>query len=259
MLNAVTVDLEEWHDTVLFGDAARDRAGNFRENAAAILALLEKAGTKATFFMLGRLASEYPDVARGISEAGHELASHGYTHRSLWRMEAAEFALDLERSREAIKKACGRYPEGYRSPTWSLKGRAAEFLPLIRAAGFSYDASLYPLSAASPRGPHEIIPGLAEFPPSVLRLLGFGLPFLGGTFLRWAGGDFLKRRVAALNRAGLPAVLYFHSWEFDAEPPAGIPFYKRAVQYYNVRSVPPKTAALLSGFEWAPMRELLTR
>ncbi len=253
------MDLEQWHDTVLFDGPPAGAAGHFAENAGAALKLLDRRGIKATFFMLGRLADEYPGVARAIKAAGHELASHGYTHRSLWRMTPREFALDLKRSREAIQKACGAAPAGYRSPTWSLKGRAAAFLPLIREAGFSYDASLYPLNSSAPRGPHEIIPGLTEFPPSVFNCLGFGLPFLGGTFLRWAGADFMRRRVAALNRAGLPAVLYFHSWEFDAEPPAGLPFYKRAVQYYNVKSVPPKAEALLAAFDWAPMRDILKK
>lgn len=259
MLNAVTVDLEEWHDTVLFEGRPGGVAGNFPANVRAVLDLLARRGVKATFFMLGRLADEYPGSAREIAAAGHELGSHGYTHRSLWGMTAAEFSGELARSADAIERASGVRPAGYRSPTWSLKGRAAEFLPLIKAAGYSYDASLYPLTAASPRGPHEALPGLTEFPPSVFRCLGLGLPFLGGTFLRWAGAGFMTRRVAALNAAGLPAVLYFHSWEFDAEPPPGLPFYKRAVQYYNVNSVPAKAESLLAAFDWAPMRAVLAK
>ncbi|HCC48342.1 MAG TPA: hypothetical protein DEQ38_09560 [Elusimicrobia bacterium] len=259
MRNAVTIDLEEWHDTVLFEGNPGNGAGNFARNVEDILALLERRGVKATFFMLGRLAAAYPATARAIVSAGHELASHGQEHRSLWRLTAAEFAEDLARSRESIKAASGVEPAGYRAPTWSLKGREAEFLPLIRAAGFSYDSSLYGLGPGAPRGPYQALDGLLEFPPSVARCCGLGLPFLGGTFLRWAGLDFLKGRVAALNRGGLPAVLYFHSWEFDAAPPPGLPFYKRAVQYYNVNSVPIKADALLAAFDWGPMREILNK
>ena len=257
MKNALTVDLEEWHDTVLFRKKPAGAAGNFLRNVDDILALLERRRVKATFFMLGRLALAYPSAARSIVSAGHELASHGHEHRALWRLTAEEFSADLARSRAALKAAAGTEPAGYRSPTWSLKGRAAEFLPLIRAAGFAYDSSLYGLGPGAARGPYEIIPGLTEFPPSVFRLCGAGFPFLGGTFLRWAGLDFLKARTAGLNSAGLPALLYFHSWEFDPAPPAGLPYYKRAVQYYNVKSVPVKAEALLEAFNWAPVRELL--
>lgn len=256
MKNALTVDLEEWHDTVLFDGATAHGAGDFPRGVEAILSLLERRRAKGTFFMLGRLARAYPQAARAIVSAGHELASHGYSHRSLWRLTAAEFTEDLALSRAALKEAAGIEPLGYRAPTWSLKGRAAGFLPLIKAAGFAYDSSLYGLGPGAPRGPYQAAEGLTEFPPSVVRCCGLGFPFLGGTFLRWAGEGFLKARVAGLNRAGLPAVLYFHSWEFGGVPP-GLPFYKRAVQYYNVGSVPVKADALLGAFEWAPMREIL--
>lgn len=257
MRNALTIDLEEWHDTVLFSEAPPAPAGDFSGNVDQILALLKKRGVKATFFMLGRLALAHPGTARAITAAGHELASHGHEHKSLWRLSPEEFAADLARSREAISSACGAAPAGYRAPTWSLKGREKEFLPLIKAAGFSYDSSLYGLGPGAPRAPYQVIEGLTEFPPSVFKCCGLGLPFLGGTFLRWAGAGFLKERVAALNRSGLPALLYFHSWEFDPAPPPGLSFYKRAVQYYNVKSVPLKADALLAAFDWAPIRDLL--
>lgn len=257
-INAATVDAEEWNDTVLFRGASG--GGDFRGNSSAILQLLGARGVKATFFILGSLALKYPEEIRKIAAAGHEIASHGHTHRSLWRLTREEFTRDLKMSREAIEKACGAAPAGYRSPTWSLRGREKEFLPLIKDAGFSYDSSLYPAGfSASARGPYEVLPGLAEFPPSVFKVAGFGLPFLGGTFLRWAGTGFIKRQVAALNAAGLPAMLYFHTWEFDREPPLPVPFYKRAVQYYNIASVPLKVGELLDSFSWAPVRDFLKK
>lgn len=256
MLNALTVDLEEWHDTVLFDGPSGKPAGDFQGSVGKILSLLGEYRVRATFFMLGRLALDYPDTARAIAAAGHELASHGHEHRSLWRLSPDEFLTDLLRSRDSIASATGNAPAGYRAPTWSLKGREKDLLPLIRKAGFTYDSSLYALGPGAERGPYRIMDGLAEFPPSVLRCCGLGLPFLGGTFLRWAPPGLLERGVKSLNRSGLPAVLYFHSWEFDAAPP-GIPFYKRAVQYYNVGSVPLKVGLLLKDFSWAPAGEIL--
>jgi len=256
MFNAATVDAEEWNDTVLFRGASG--GGNFPENVSDILALFRKSRVRATFFILGELALKYPDAAAAIAAEGHEVASHGHTHRSLWRLTREEFARDLERSREAIKAAIGTAPAGYRAPTWSLKGREKEFLPVIRDAGFAYDSSLYAAGFGTARpGPYEIIPGLMEFSPSVFNFAGLNLPFLGGTFLRWAGSGFMAKRIRRLNAAGLPALLYFHTWEFDPGPPAPIPLYKKAVQYYNVKSVPVKVGALLDDFSWTPIRDFL--
>ncbi|MBI4352187.1 MAG: polysaccharide deacetylase family protein [Elusimicrobia bacterium] len=260
MRNALTVDVEEWHDTVLFRDPPAPRKTCFSRNIEDILTLLDKRGVKATFFILGELAARCPGQVRIIASCGHEIASHGYTHRSLWRLTPGEFALDLGKSRDTLGDITGAAPLGYRSPTWSLKGRGRDFLPLIREAGYSYDSSLYPSCFAAARGaPYEAVPGLTEFPPSVFKFAGLNLPFLGGTFLRWAGPAFLKGKTAALNAAGLPALLYFHTWEFDAAPPEPLPFYKRALQYYNIGSVPPKVDALLGGFNWAPIRAILNK
>ncbi len=257
-LNALTVDAEEWHDTVLFSRSPAPHKSFFSRNLEDILALLDRRGVKATFFILGELAARYPEEIRAIAGRGHEIASHGHAHRSLWRLTPAEFSSDLRASREIIEKITGTAPLGYRSPTWSLKGRAGEFLPLIKAAGFSYDSSLYPSGfTAAPALPYEAIPGLIEFPPSVFKFAGLSLPFLGGTFLRWASPGFLRKRTAALNASGRPALLYFHTWEFDAAPPEPLPFYKRAVQYYNIGSVPLKVGALLEEFSWAPVRDII--
>jgi len=257
-INAVTVDAEEWHDTALFARSPSRRKSYFSRNIEDILALLDRRRVKATFFILGELAARYPSEIQAIAGRGHEIASHGQTHKSLWRMTPAEFSADLKASREAIEKITGTAPLGYRSPTWSLKGRAREFLPLIKAAGFAYDSSLYPAGfGEAPALPYEVIPGLVEFPPSVFKFAGLGLPFLGGTFLRWAGHRFLKKKIAALNAAHLPALLYFHTWEFDPAPPERTPFYKRAVQYYNIGSVPLKVGSLLGEFSWAPIRDIL--
>jgi peptidoglycan/xylan/chitin deacetylase (PgdA/CDA1 family) len=51
------------------------------ELTPAYLDLLESAGARATFFVIGDLCAKRPDLAREIADRGHELAGHGYTHR----------------------------------------------------------------------------------------------------------------------------------------------------------------------------------
>jgi len=81
-----------------------------------ILALLEKHGVKATFFIVGSNADYYPEIVAREAEAGHELANHSYTHAKLSVLTEAEIRNEIARADEAIKKAAGLSPKLFRPP-----------------------------------------------------------------------------------------------------------------------------------------------
>lgn len=256
MLNAVTVDVEEWFDTVLFGGKPAGAASRLPQNVADVLALLDRHSVKATFFILGSVARAHPEAVRAIAAAGHEVASHGDDHRSVCRLSRGEFARGLAASADALQALTGSRPAGYRAPTFSVLNDEAAFLAALRAAGYAYDSSLYPLPLSGrPRGPHSPLAGLQEFPPSVTPSLR--LPFLGGSFLRLLPAGLVAGRLAALNAAGLPGMLYFHTWEFEPSRPAGAGPLAAAGQFLNCASVPAKVDSLLSAFRFAPARQVL--
>lgn len=258
MLNAVTVDVEEWFDTILFGARPAGAESRLPENVSAILRLLELHRVKATFFILGSVAREHPGVVKAIAGAGHEIASHGATHRSVCRLKPEEFSKSLLESAEELAVLSGARPLGYRAPTFSVLKDAAAFLSAVKSAGYAYDSSLYPvLLSGRPRAPYAAPCGLTEFPPSVFSFAGLGLPFLGGSFLRLLPGGFVAGKLAALNAAGTPGMLYFHSWEFETARPAKAGPLAAAGQFLNSASVPGKIDALLRSFEFAPARQVL--
>ena len=93
----------------------------------AVLAALDGAGARATFFVLGGNALERPDLVREIAARGHAVALHGFSHRKLHLAGPAAIASELDRGREAVR-ACGvepvpffRAPHGLKGP---LLGRA---------------------------------------------------------------------------------------------------------------------------------------
>jgi polysaccharide deacetylase family protein (PEP-CTERM system associated) len=258
LLNAVTVDVEEWFDTILFRARPAEAESRLPENIAAILRLLERHSVKATFFILGSVAKDHPDTVKAIAAAGHEIASHGATHRSVCRLTPEEFSKSLQESAEELSALTGTRPLGYRAPTFSVLKDEAAFLSAVKAAGYAYDSSLYPLFfSGRPRAPYTAPCGLREFPPSVFSFSGLGLPFLGGSFLRLLPAGFVTGRLAALNAAGAPGMLYFHSWEFEIARPAGAGALAAAGQFLNSTSVPGKVEALLRSFEFAPARRIL--
>lgn len=255
MLNAVTVDVEEWFDTVLFDGRPAGAVSRLEENVADILELLGKRSVKATFFILGSVAREHPAAVKAIAAAGHEVASHGDTHCSLCRLTPEEFRAGLRASMTELESLAGARPLGYRAPTFSVLGGDAEFLSEVKAAGYFYDSSLYPLPfTGRSRGPRAGT-GAREFPPSVTTSLR--LPFLGGSFLRLLPYRTVAGKLAELNRSGLPGMLYFHTWEFEKARPAGAGLIAAAGQFLNSRSVPAKVDALLSSFAFVPARRVL--
>ena len=81
-----------------------------------LLRLLDQAGVRATFFLLGRMVEEQPVVARAIADAGHEIGVHGYDHRLLLRRGPRATRDDLARAVGAITATTGFVPRWWRPP-----------------------------------------------------------------------------------------------------------------------------------------------
>lgn len=107
--------------------------------ARRILALLDKYEIAGTWFTPGFTIESYPEMAKRVVDAGHEIAHHGWTHvpPATWSREEEE--ADLIRGNETIRKLTGNYARGYRSPSWDLSEHTLDFLLQF---GFDYDSSL---------------------------------------------------------------------------------------------------------------------
>jgi peptidoglycan/xylan/chitin deacetylase (PgdA/CDA1 family) len=110
-----------------------------RVGAPRVLALLASYGIKSTWFVPGHTIETFPDACEKVLAAGHEIAHHGWTHRSPANLSRAEEESELLRGNEAIRKLTGRPARGYRSPGWELSGDSVE---LLLKHGFIYDSSM---------------------------------------------------------------------------------------------------------------------
>lgn len=88
------------------------------EGLAPLLDLLDVHGIRSTFFVPGLTAERYPDAVREIHRRGHELGSHGYSHRSPVGMALAEERDELVRGIDIIHGLTGERPVTWRSPSW---------------------------------------------------------------------------------------------------------------------------------------------
>jgi peptidoglycan/xylan/chitin deacetylase (PgdA/CDA1 family) len=99
----------------------------------AVLAALADLGWTATFFLLGSEVRRFPEVARAVADAGHEIAVHGDDHRNHLTRSASWVRADLSRATADVTAATGCRPRWFRPPYGVLSGgslRAAAALDL---------------------------------------------------------------------------------------------------------------------------------
>ena len=194
-----------------------------------IVRMLGDYGVRATFFVLGWVARNEPEVVRRIAAAGHEIASHGMNHQMLARLNPAEFKQDILDSRKILEDISGRPVVGYRAPTFSITHKTAWALDVLAENGFLYDSSVFPIHhdrygvCDAPRWPHIAQgPGggrIIEIPPMTARWLGKNIPVGGGGYLRLLPLVMVRRALRKACQSGRSGMIYLHPWELDPGQP----------------------------------------
>ena len=103
-----------------------------------LLALLHREQIPATFFVPGWVVEQYPAAVDSILQDGHELAHHGYHHIPPANLSTEEEEAALVAGSEAIRRASGQAPVGYRSPSWEF---SAITLRLLEHYDFRYSSN----------------------------------------------------------------------------------------------------------------------
>lgn len=103
------------------------------EDIEEILSALSKKNVKATFFLVGEWAEKYPESAKKIADAGHELGGHSYNHKDYAKLSAGEVEDDAIKTAEIIKSATGKDAKLVRAPSGSYNNSSVE---AIEKAGF---------------------------------------------------------------------------------------------------------------------------
>jgi polysaccharide deacetylase family protein (PEP-CTERM system associated) len=275
--NALSFDLEHWYSATLLRGEVYEPTVHIQDSIDIVLQILRRHGTQATFFTVGEVVRDYPDIVREIAAEGHEIASHGYTHTPLSELDPAKFGQEIDRSNEAISKAVGQRPDGFRAPNFSLAPKTAWAIDVLDSKGLRYDSSVFPVRtpmygvSSAPIHPYRVHPddpfaegrpesgegGFVEFPLAVSGS-SVRLPVAGGFYARLFPTWLLKRGIRHLNTYAVPAMLYFHPWEFNPEVPIrDLPWHKRFVSFHNVETLETKFDELLSSFEFDTVRRVL--
>jgi polysaccharide deacetylase family protein (PEP-CTERM system associated) len=195
-----------------------------------LLEALDQRGHQATFFVLGQIGRTRPDLIRTLHRAGHEVASHGWSHRRLHLLTPERFRQEVWRSKDILEQITGEPVAGFRAPTFSVVPQTAWAIDILIDLGIQYDSSIYPVRhdrygvPEAPRTPFLVSGStrtLLEFPPATWRWAGTNVPVGGGGYFRLLPLAFMERAFDQVRQAGFPAVstIYFHPWELDPDQP----------------------------------------
>ena len=267
----MTVDVEDYFHVSAFERSVPRSSwpsleSRVEANTERLLQLFESVGVRATFFVLGMVAEQLPQLVRRIVGGGHEIGSHGYAHRLIYDQSPIEFREDLRRSRAVLSDTTGVAVRGYRAPSFSITPRSTWALEIIRDEGFLYDASIFPVRhdrygmPGSPRHFYALSQSagtLWECPGSTVRLAGANAPVAGGGYFRLLPYWWCQWGISRLNaREGRAAIFYLHPWEIDPDQPR-LPgsLLSRVRHYRNLDKTEGRLRRLLADFRFAPLAE----
>lgn len=274
ILNAFSVDVEDYFQVAALAPAIPRESWSRREsrverNTQVILDLLAERAIRGTFFVLGWIAERHPSLVRRIAAAGHEIASHGFSHQLIYTQSTAEFREETARSKHLLEDLTGAAVLGYRAASFSITSRSLWALDVLIDLGFRYDSSIFPIRhdrygipGASPDPGEIAAPSgrrLAEFPMSAASFFGLKVPVSGGGYFRLLPYPVTLRGLTQINRThGRPFTFYLHPWEVDpGQPRVRAGWLSRFRHYTNLDRCEARLRRLIGEFRFGTLREVL--
>ncbi len=223
---------------------------------------------KATFFIVGEIARQFPEAIRALHDSGHELACHTDSHRRLDEMTPETLREDLIRNREAILAAAPSAAiTGFRAPVLSMTPSTAWAYDVLGSLGFEYSSSVlaarnplygWPGFGTAPRRFGSVL----ELPLTIGRFGPIEVPFAAGTYFRCLPAAWLLRRFLSCAKYGQPVLGYFHPYDIDAAQERvmnrGVrrnPLMNRLLYLNRHRTLARLNLTLDEGFRILPYRE----
>lgn len=274
MVNAMTVDVEDYFHVAALAKviSPKDWDGmeyRAEESTRRLLDLFAAQGVRATFFVLGWVARRSPELVRAIQAAGHEIASHGMSHKLVFNQTRDEFFAETRDSKKLLEDIVGVPVEGYRASTYSITRKSLWALDVLCELGFRYDSSIFPIrhdTYGIPDAP--VRPGLmrapsggqiVEFPMSTASFGGVRVPVCGGGYFRLLPYWFTRTGLRSINQKDArPFVFYLHPWEVDPDQPVIEAGWKSKFRHYtNLQHTEGRLRRLVGDFRFAPVRNVL--
>jgi hypothetical protein len=142
-------------------------------------------------------------MVQALVREGHEVQSHGYSHRPLNRMNQAALRDEVERAKKTVEDAAGTSVTAFRAQDFSVLGSNLWALETIAGVGFEIDSSIFPMQSARygiggwTLAPHHVILSggvrLLEVPVAIWARGSLRVPVAGGGYFRVLPETVLER------------------------------------------------------------------
>lgn len=266
MINALTIDVEDYYMVSAFSDIVRfEEWGAYEsrveKNTYRILDVLDEHNVKATFFILGWVAERCSKLVRDVHASGHEVACHGYNHRLIYDLTPEQFKEDVRKAKGILEDIISAPVIGYRAASYSIVKETLWALDILIEEKFLYDSSIFPIHhdryglPGAERFPHVLKRNngtLHEFPPSTYRLFGQNVPIAGGGYLRLFPLQITRTAMRRINEnEKKPVIVYLHPWEIDPDQPRLNGRSSSKIRHYiNLKSTMPKLRTFMGEFSF---------
>ena len=274
-MHCLGIDFEDWYHPQLVQPHVKNIKHEPRmyKGLDKIIELLSATDTSATFFVVGKLLEENPEILDKIIENGHEIGFHTMHHD---RLDSPGFKEKFSDEIKKFEKLTNGKSRGFRAPTFSLNNTSSWAIDVLAENNYMYDSSIVPAKTSmygSPNAehkPYKITSNsinendssgkLIEFPLLVTTFLGKKIPAAGGFYLRTLPTKVIKNALKNYQSKDIPGSFYIHSWELTPElmPKLDLPFKDKFATYHNLGKAYSRMSELLEIFEFTSFNRYIT-
>lgn len=248
----MSFDLE---DARLFSEDGKHFPSRVELNTLKFLEFLKIHKLPCTFFTVGHIFNNHPDLIREIVNQGYEIAWHSDKHDPVSKLSEAEFNDDLKKARH-YSDLFNIEMIGYRAPMFSVNESVSWVHKALNNFNFKYSSSV--LSARNPLHgwtnfgeKPRVVESVMEIPITLLDFKLLKVPF-GGTYLRVFPNCMLNHGIKAKKKNKQPITIYLHPYDLDDKQERyihggvnGNSFYNW-LMYYNRKATLSKIQKLIS-------------
>jgi polysaccharide deacetylase family protein (PEP-CTERM system associated) len=215
-MNILSFDIEEWFIKKAYFGGHSNHYEAFDRYLGEILDILDDRQFQATFFVVGMMGKEFPDVIKRIHGRGHEVGCHSNLHTWLNKMSRDEMLQDTRQAIDNLEQCIGVKVKSYRAPAFSIGSGNKWAFDVLASCGIESDASIFPANRSfggfsdfSYQRPVLIETHcgvIKEYPVVMVSALGKKVAYSGGTYFRLFPLWFVDSQISRQDYN----ICYFH-------------------------------------------------